>query len=1095
VLAVLVCHDGQRWLAAVLSALRELTPRPAHVLAVDTGSTDGTTSLLAESDVLDGVLTLGRDVGFGAAVRAAVDEAVTRWGDDPGRWIWLLHDDSAPEPDCLGVLLTAAELSPSVGVLGPLAVDWADPRLVVEAGLSTDAAGNRQTGIGPTELDWGRYGGSTTRTRFEQNTDVLAVGSAGALIRWDGWRELGGFDPALPMLWDDIDFGWRANRAGRLVLCVPSARLRHARAVSRGLRTADALAPFPGPSVRAVDRSHALRTLLVHGGRTAIWLGLPRLVVLGLLRCLGFAVLRRFDAAHAELRALRYLLAGRAGLRSARATARESGTTPVRGLLTTRLTRLRNLLHGGVVGWVRRRVAADAVLGELPADEAGRRLASADSAARRPVGPAALPAGALRRSVRRGPAGLRRPATTVVVPLAEQDVEPARPPLRGRRPSPTPRGVTARAPELVVVDVAMIRIVRQLLLAPPVLLVVLLTAIGLAINASRMGDHLAGGGLLPASGLSETWSGYLASWHPAGGGTIAPAPPTLAVLGVLGAVLSPFGGPPAALAVLLLGDVPLAGVLAYLATRRLPVRRWVRALAAAGYALLPIATDAVGQGRLDVIVVHLLLPGVLAGTIAVVDPGVVGAQQVRLSSAAGVALGLAVIGAFEPLVQLIMVLFALAGFVFVPGGAEGGRRRIVGLFVIVLLPLVLLVPWPAVLVEHPAILWSGVGAAAGPQPANTMGLDLLLPAAVIIGLTVRSASRPARLARLSLPGLGVVVLGGVGVGLLISQRQWAGAPMIVVGAGLLWVLLAACRTDLGPRRALQLSTVAIRTLAGLGVAAVLVLAGSDLILGRTGPLRTDEGGLQLAEPVSAELADTGRSVLVLAADGQPTRQAAGRMPGFGDDDLLPATGSATRLSTWDYRLRSADASTVRATLAHAVAAGVVLVVLPNQAVADRLRAEAGELVSVLPPTSDGRPVLRINLTGGTATLISAALAKNAVTGGSPPTAPNPIGVAPVSAAPPNVAVRVSEGGDGRLLVLAAEDENGWQATVDGQPAPIVRAWGHLVSVAVPIQAVDVRIWVPGTTRYLLLLVQAAVLLFTALTAVPARRGANGVSST
>lgn len=1112
VLAVLVCHDGDPWLGAALGALRELTPRPAHVLAVDTGSTDRTAALLAEateSEDLDGVLTLDRDTGYGVAVRAAVDEAVQRWGD-PGRWLWLLHDDCAPEPDCLGVLVTAAELSPSAGVLGPLVVDWDDPRLVVEAGLSTDASGNRQTGIGPTELDWVRYGGESAGeraaepgagagTRFEQTTEVLAVGSAGALISRDLWHELDGFDPDLSMLWDDIDFGWRVNRTGQLVLCVPSARLRHVRAASRGLRPADALADFPGPSVPAVARAHAVRTLLVHVGVAGFGLGLLRLTVLGVLRAAGFTVLRRFDAAHAELRALHYLLGGRAGLRAARARARKTATTSVRGLLTTRWTRLRNLFLGGVADWVRRRVAADValgqVLGELPAN-ASVSVAepAADSeSGRRTVGPESLPAGALPRSAGRRTAGLRRPATAVVVPVADQAGEPTGPPLRGRRPSPTPRGAAiARTPELMVVDVGGWRIVRELLLAPPVLLTVALTAVALLANGGRLGGQLAGGGLLPVSGLGATWSDYLASWHAAAGGTTSPAPPTLAVLGILGGVLYPVGGLPTALAVLLFGDAPLAGVLAYLATRRLPVRRPIRALAAAGYALLPTAMVAVGQGRLDVIMVHLLLPGVLAGTIAVVDPGVDpaagGARTVRLSSVAGAALGLAVIGAFEPLVQLIIVLFALAGFVFVAGG---GRGRVVALFLIVLLPLVLLMPWPAVLVEHPALLWTGVGVATGPSPSG-VGLDTVLPLAIVfavvaIAVAVRSAARPARLVRLLMPGLGLAVLGGIGVGALIWQRVWTGAPLVVIGVGLLWMLLATFRTDLGPRRPVRLSVPTVRVLAGLGVAAVLLLAAGDLIVGRTGSLRPDQGGLRLATPVAAELAGTGRSVLVLAADGQPVRQSAGRLPGFGYDDLLPAPGADARLTAWDARLRSTDPKLARAAVAHATMSGVLYLVLPDRATADRLRAAAGGAVSAVPPTSGGRPVLRINLTGGAAALISAALAKQAVTGGVPPTVPDPVGVAPVDAAPPTVAVRVSEGGDGRLLVLTAEDEDGWQATVNGQPAPIVRAWGHLVSVEVPIEASDVRIWLPGGTRDLLLLVQAAVLLFTALSAVPGRR--------
>ncbi|HEX7660848.1 MAG TPA: hypothetical protein VF444_15350, partial [Pseudonocardiaceae bacterium] len=103
------------------------------------------------------------------------------------------------------------------------------------------------------------------------------------------------------------------------------------------------------------------------------------------------------------------------------------------------------------------------------------------------------------------------------------------------------------------------------------------------------------------------------------------------------------------------------------------------------------------------------------------------------------------------------------------------------------------------------------------------------------------------------------------------------------------------------------------------------------------------------------------------------------------------------------------------------------------------------------------------------------------------TTPDPAAVAPVSAAAPTVAVRVSSGGDGRLLVLAANDEDGWRATVNGEPAPIVRAWGHLVAVAVPIEASDVRIWLPNGARPALLIVQAALLLITVVSAVPVRR--------
>ena len=108
VLAIVVCHNGENWLPLALSALRRSTLRPRHVLAVDTGSTDATPRLLAEAaedpgsdsaPVLSGVVTLPSDTGFAAAVAEAVEHATERWGDDPGSWLWLLHDDCATEPD------------------------------------------------------------------------------------------------------------------------------------------------------------------------------------------------------------------------------------------------------------------------------------------------------------------------------------------------------------------------------------------------------------------------------------------------------------------------------------------------------------------------------------------------------------------------------------------------------------------------------------------------------------------------------------------------------------------------------------------------------------------------------------------------------------------------------------------------------------------------------------------------------------------------------------------------------------------------------------------------------------------------------------
>ncbi|MFC4084790.1 glycosyltransferase [Amycolatopsis samaneae] len=1093
VLAIVVCHNGEQWLPLALSSLRRSNIRPRHVLAVDTGSTDRTPSLLAEAadpggvdadPLLSGVLTLPSETGFAAAVAAAVEHAVERWGD-PGGWLWLLHDDCAPEPDCLEELLQAAESNSSARVLGPLALDWADPRLIVEAGLSTDATGHRQQIAAP----------------GEEPAEVLAVPSAGSLVRRELWHDLGGFDPEFSLLREDLDFGWRANAAGGRVLSVPAARLRHARALTTGQRKPDAA---PGP-LAVTNRAHGLRVFLVNCSPFSFWFGLIRVPVLSVLRALAFVLLRRTGEARAEFAAVGYLLGGRGKLRAARAKRRERPRPgSVRGLFTGRIRRLRNAFRAGVVGLVRRGVERDVALGTVPEAVAPETAwitpEALDAKSAQPVGPAALPAGALRGIGSRG-SGLRRPSGLVAVAmpsapaLAEPEAgtktvaEPVAEPItesgEGEGAASQPSEAAAE-PGLVYVEVNRRRVLAATVFAPPVVLLVLLTALAFVVNRGRLGLDLFGGKLLPVGGLGEIWASYVAPWHAVAGGTGAPSAATLPVLGLLGAVFAPIGGPAALVAVLLIGDIPLAALSAYAATRRLRVRRWVRAAVAAVYALLPAATASVAQGRLDVVVVHIVLPLVVAGIAGLLTRADTRWLHVSALSAFGVAL----LGAFSPLAHGLALAGLLIGFVVLPA-PTGLARRIASVGIVVLLPLALLLPWPTVLLKHPELLVHGLGGGAAlPSGTDLAGLDPGGPGAWPIGVAVIAAALVALVVRptkLAAGGIALAVLGAGGIVLVrlvkLAPMQggapahgYAGVPLLLVGAGLLWVVLAAWQrggTAPVPGRLLP------RVAAVAGVVVLLAFGAGAVATGHEGPLRAG-GRPQLAPEVAADLAASGRSVLDLGTD--QVRQTGGRLAHYGDDQLAPSPGTADRLAGWRRDLGQGGADAVKRALTAAAASGVLYVVLPAGVDPAAYSTLAKDLVTVAPPTSDGRPVLKLLPPAGQVVLISPELAKAAVTGGAAPGV-SP-GVSPVQAGLPDVRVRVSDGPTGRLLVLAAEQEAGWRASVNGAGVPIVPAWGHQVAVSVPPKSAEVSVEYPGTERGLLLLAQLAAALFTLLTAVP-----------
>lgn len=623
---------------------------------------------------------------------------------------------------------------------------------------------------------------------------------------------------------------------------------------------------------------------------------------------------------------------------------------------------------------------------------------------------------------------------------------------------------------------------------PPLTLAVVLTVLGLVINGGRLGLDLAGGRLLPVGDLGQLWSGYLAGWHPAGGGTGSSAPASLAVLGVLGAVFAPLGGPHALVAVLLLGDAPLAGLAAYFATRRLHASRWPRACAATVYALLPAATASVAQGRLDVVVVHILLPLVTAGVVAVL----VGGDR-WLHAASWCALGLALVGAFSPLAQGLAVLGLVSGFVVLPldHAASAGWKRVASVGIVVLLPLALLLPWLTALVNQPALILHGL---SGPGPAATptqlIGLDpggagaLPVGIAVVVTAVTAVALRPRSLT----PAGGMIVLGAGGliVARLVvvqplqggpSAPGFAGVPLLVLGGGLLWLVLAALGD--APARVRKFRTPAVPAWAVL-----IAIAGvGALAAGRDGPLRAG-GGDRLAAAQTDELARSGRSVLVLGEDGAPPRQSSRVLPRFGDDQFALTPGTPDRLTGWQAALEQPSSDATRGALGAAASSGALFVVLPHGVAAAPIVAIAPDLAVAVEQTRDGRAVLRLLPPSGEVVLVPPGVAKQAVTASSPATS---LGVTPVDAALPDVRVRVSDGVAGRLLVLAAEQEPGWQVTVDGKAVPIVPAWGHQVAVAVPTSSSTVVVSHSSTTRDILLLGELAAVLFTALTSIPGRR--------
>ncbi|KMY23041.1 hypothetical protein ACU19_06605 [Actinobaculum suis] len=139
---------------------------------------------------------------------------------DNAAWLWILHEDSAPEPGALAALYRRGSSSRAIAAVGTKQIGWDDRRELLEVGIRATRSARRVPEIEPGDKDGGQLDG---------RSDVLAVGTAGMLLRESAWQEVGGFDPELGPFGDGLEISRRLRGAGWRVVVEPKAAVRHAR--------------------------------------------------------------------------------------------------------------------------------------------------------------------------------------------------------------------------------------------------------------------------------------------------------------------------------------------------------------------------------------------------------------------------------------------------------------------------------------------------------------------------------------------------------------------------------------------------------------------------------------------------------------------------------------------------------------------------------------------------------------------------------------------------------------------------------------------------------------------------------------------------
>lgn len=256
--AVVLAHDQPEYLAVTLQALANQSLQPNSILVVDSSVNEACESVAAEHPTFNYL-----KIDSASSLPQSIHEAIQTFENQP-TWIWLLHDDSAPQKTALAELMATAEKSSSVALVGPKQLRWQNPREILQLGLT----------LAPNGDIFSPVSGELDQSQHDHIDDVLAVSTAGALIRTEPYLALGGLAKNAPALAADIEFSIRARLAGHRVLVAPKAKIVHAALSLQGGRPKRWLKASPATAVRRAE-IHLNLNLLSPVAAFAYWLFLP----------------------------------------------------------------------------------------------------------------------------------------------------------------------------------------------------------------------------------------------------------------------------------------------------------------------------------------------------------------------------------------------------------------------------------------------------------------------------------------------------------------------------------------------------------------------------------------------------------------------------------------------------------------------------------------------------------------------------------------------------------------------------------------------------------------------------------------------------
>ncbi len=201
---IIPTYNGLKVLKKCLESLKKTDYKNLKIILVDNGSSDGTISFIKKNYPSIEIIALNKNYGFAYAVNKGIKKAIKDGSD----YILSLNNDVIiPNKNWIRELIKTAEKDNKIGIIG-IKITSKNKRLqFLFYGLKSEG-----------ELDKGQY---------DFIREVPAINGVAMFIKKEVIKKVGFFDERFFYGRDDLDYGFRARKAGFKVIYNGKIKLIH----------------------------------------------------------------------------------------------------------------------------------------------------------------------------------------------------------------------------------------------------------------------------------------------------------------------------------------------------------------------------------------------------------------------------------------------------------------------------------------------------------------------------------------------------------------------------------------------------------------------------------------------------------------------------------------------------------------------------------------------------------------------------------------------------------------------------------------------------------------------------------------------------